>query len=301
MLSQKQVNSVNPKEGLQLSIQTGSLGKVPPEIFQNILRFLSPEDLSSCTSVCRFLRGAGSDERLWRKLYCLRWGPFTKPNGRKEPHGSAWKKLYFERDHADMAEFVRNTPLEFRELFIQMQIAKRSQAPLKSQVYDDLLMVDTSVADQITAWRRRYSLPDVYVGDHGCSGRSCSYHQIGDVFLCEKTGRAHVCDDTCKETLLDPSNELLVCTVSGRCFDRWLSPSEENYAEEFGQQQGQQQADANAGADEGEPFLGSGRLGRAYLLGYNCADERELDAAYREVVYPRSKKPKSCYGGCFLE
>lgn len=185
------VLGVNPKEGLQLSIQTGSLGKVPPEIFQNILRFLSPEDLSSCTSVCRFLRGAGSDERLWRKLYCLRWGPFTKPNGRKEPHGSAWKKLYFERDHADMAEFVRNTPLEFRELFIQMQIAKRSQAPLKSQVYDDLLMVDTSVADQITAWRRRYSLPDVYVGDHGCSGRSCSYHQIGDVFLCEKTGRAH--------------------------------------------------------------------------------------------------------------
>jgi len=39
-----------------------------------------------------------------------------------------------QRDHADMAEFVRNTPGEFRELFIQMQAAKRSQAPLKSQV-----------------------------------------------------------------------------------------------------------------------------------------------------------------------
>lgn len=38
-----------------------------------------------------------------------------------------------QRDHADMAEFVRNTPGEFRELFIQMQAAKRSQAPLKSQ------------------------------------------------------------------------------------------------------------------------------------------------------------------------
>lgn len=145
------------------------------------------------------------------------------------------------------------------------------------QVYDDLVVVDTSVADQITAWRRSQHLPDVYSGDHSCSGRTCSYYQIGDVFLCEKTGRAHgmhtlstpilprvtqglkglnqsiyccmvhcttvgcnyltldsplaVCDDTCKETVLDSSNELLVCTVSGRCFDRWLSPAEENGAE----------------------------------------------------------------------
>lgn len=40
-----------------------------------------------------------------------------------------------------------------------------------------------------------------------------------------------VCDDTCRETVLDPSNELLVCTVSGRCFDRWLTPAEEDGAE----------------------------------------------------------------------
>jgi hypothetical protein len=276
----------------QVSILTGSFGRVPPELFQNILRFLSSEDLSNCTNVCRFLRRAASDESLWRKLYCLRWGPPARPNGRKEPRGSSWKKLYFERDHADMAEFVRNTPGEFRELFIQMQAAKRSQAPLKSQVYDDLVVVDTSVADQITTWRRSQNLPDVYTGDHSCSGRTCSYYQIDDVFLCEKTGRAHVCDDTCKETVLDSSNELLVCTVSGRCFDRWLSPAEENAAE-F------QQADANAAAEEGEPFLGSGRLGRAYLLGYNCADDRELDEALREVVYPSRKKSKSCHSTCF--
>ncbi|KAG0558763.1 hypothetical protein M758_10G049000 [Ceratodon purpureus] len=278
----------------QVSIQTGNFGRVPPELFQNILRFLSSEDLSTCTSVCRFLRRAASDESLWRKLYCLRWGPPARPDGRKEPRGSAWKKLYFERDHADMAEFVRNTPGEFRDLFIQMQAAKRSQAPSKSQVYDDLVVVDTSIADQITAWRRSQSLADVYTGDHSCSGSTCSYYQIGDVFLCEKTGRAHVCDDTCKETVLDSSNDLLVCTVSGRCFDRWLSPAEENGAE-FSQQQ----ADANAAAEEGEPFLGSGRLGRAYLLGYNCVDDRELDEALREVVYPSRKKSKSCHSCSF--
>lgn len=35
-----------------------------------------------------------------------------------------------------------------------------------------------------------------------------------------------VCDDTCKEVVLDPENELLVCTISGHCFDRLLSPCE---------------------------------------------------------------------------
>lgn len=36
-----------------------------------------------------------------------------------------------------------------------------------------------------------------------------------------------VCDDTCKEVVMDPTNGLLVCTISGRCFDRMLlSPDE---------------------------------------------------------------------------
>ncbi|THG06940.1 hypothetical protein TEA_021417 [Camellia sinensis var. sinensis] len=35
-----------------------------------------------------------------------------------------------------------------------------------------------------------------------------------------------VCDDTYREVVLDPTNELLVCTISGHCFDRFLSPIE---------------------------------------------------------------------------
>lgn len=35
-----------------------------------------------------------------------------------------------------------------------------------------------------------------------------------------------VCDDTCREAVLDPTNELLVCTISGHCFDLLVSPSE---------------------------------------------------------------------------
>jgi hypothetical protein len=174
-----------------LSIQTGNFGRVPPELFQNILRFLSSEDLSTCTSVCRFLRGAASDEGLWRRLYCLRWGRPPSSDRPGKPRGCAWKKLYFERDEADMVDFVRNTPAEFREYYVQMQAAKRSQAPLPSQVHDDLVVVDSSMADQITAWRHSQKLADPYLGDHWCSGKTCSYYQIDDVFLCEKTGRVH--------------------------------------------------------------------------------------------------------------
>lgn len=35
-----------------------------------------------------------------------------------------------------------------------------------------------------------------------------------------------VCDDTCREVIMDPTNELLVCTISGHCFDRLLLPAE---------------------------------------------------------------------------
>lgn len=275
------------ERGWEATIESGSFSKIPLELFQSILKFLSSEDLVTCAIVCQFLKRVASDESLWRRLYCLRWGlPSTFRQGSR-PRGCAWKQLYFERDRADMIEFVRNTPVEFREYYIQMQAAKRSQAPLPAQIKDDFIILDTTVAEQITSWRTSQGLPDVYVGDHVCSGKTCSYWQIGDVFLCEKTGRAHVCDDACRETVLDPSNDLLVCTISGRCFDRWLSAEEEEAVS------GSQLMESNVVQEEGEePFMGSGRLGRAYSLGYNCDDEQELEAALREVVYPGSNKKK---------
>ncbi|KAH7427800.1 hypothetical protein KP509_10G060600 [Ceratopteris richardii] len=269
----------------EASIDTGVFSKIPLELFQNILKFLSSEDLVTCATVCQFLRRVASDESLWRRLYCLRWGlPSTFKQG-AQPRGCAWKQLYFERDRADMIEFVRNTPVEFREYYIQMQAAKRSQAPILAQIKDDFIILDTTVAEQITSWRNSQGLPDVYLGNHVCSGRTCSYSQIGDVFLCEKTGRAHVCDETCREAVLDPSNDLLVCVISGRCFDHWLTAEEED--------DHYQHMENNIVSEEAEePFMGSGRLARAYSLGYNCNDEKELEAALREVVYPGSGNQK---------
>lgn len=131
---------------------------------------------------------------------------------------------------------------------------------------DDRIILDKTLADQVSSWKSSRGLSDAVVTDHACSGETCSYYQIGDVFICEKTGHVHggkldlsflfyaliaqssflfyfkflkpglefilcvflfpVCDDTCREVVMDPTNELLVCTISGHCFDRLLSPSE---------------------------------------------------------------------------
>ncbi|THG13356.1 hypothetical protein TEA_027506 [Camellia sinensis var. sinensis] len=104
--------------------------------------------------------------------------------------------------------------------------AKRSQTLLPSQVNDNRIILDKTLTDQVSIWKSSRGLTDKVVLDHDCSGETCTYYQIGDVFVCEKTGQVHVCDDTCREAVLDPTNELLVCTISGHCFDRLLSPAE---------------------------------------------------------------------------
>ncbi|CAI0410176.1 unnamed protein product [Linum tenue] len=283
-------------------IESGIFSVVPPELFPHILKFLSSEDLVSCSRVCRFMNLAASDESLWRRLYCMRWGilPPTKNLSQR-----AWKKLYIQRDEEDIVNLLSNCPPEFKRYYVQMQAAKRSQTPNPSQcgtgvasihatslevagtssswvlkvmaiyllkVKDDRIILDKTVADQISIWKTTRGLTDDVAMDHRCSGNTCSYYQIGDVFVCEKTGNVHVCDETCREVITDPSNELLVCTISGRCSDMLLLPSEmepEPDQQQFG------------GMDEAEPFMGSGRFARAYMLGYNCENEEELEATLR--------------------
>ncbi|XP_044504394.1 F-box protein SKIP31 isoform X2 [Mangifera indica] len=248
-------------------IESGILSKIPPELFPQILKFLSSEDLVSCSLACRFLNYAASDESLWRRLYCMRWG-LLPPN--KSLRVCAWKKLYIQRDEEDMVELVRNCSAEFKEYYIQMQVAKRSQAPLPSQVKDDRIILDKTVGDQVSIWKSSRGLTDSMITGHACSGEMCTYHQIGNVFVCEKTGYVHVCDDTCREVILDPNDLLMVCKISGRCFENLM-------------EQAEMESDSEQGgvADEAEPFMGSGRFAQAYTLGYNCDDEKELEAALR--------------------
>jgi len=63
-----------------------------------------------------------------------------------------------------------------------------SHACLLLKVNDDRIILDKTVADQVSLWKSSKGFTDALVLDHVCSGETCSYHQIGDVFVCEKTG-----------------------------------------------------------------------------------------------------------------
>lgn len=54
-----------------------------------------------------------------------------------------------QRDEEDMVELVRNCQPEFKEYYIQMQAAKRSQAPLPSQVSEITVILDLHHANSI--------------------------------------------------------------------------------------------------------------------------------------------------------
>ncbi|KAI4370810.1 hypothetical protein MLD38_019119 [Melastoma candidum] len=69
--------------------------------------------------------------------YRMRWG---LPPQSSKIRQCAWKKLYIQRDEEDMTDLVRNCPSEFKEYYIQMQAAKRSQVPVPSQVNKDRLL-----------------------------------------------------------------------------------------------------------------------------------------------------------------
>jgi hypothetical protein len=57
-------------------IDTGMFSNIPSELFLQIFKFLSSEDLISCALVCRFMNALAcrfmnalaSDETLWRRL-----------------------------------------------------------------------------------------------------------------------------------------------------------------------------------------------------------------------------------------
>ena len=46
------------------------------------------------------------------------------------------------------------------------------------------------------------------------------------MFLCERCGWAHVCDDACRERIVDAATDTLVCPISGFCTGRLLTEDE---------------------------------------------------------------------------
>ncbi|CAI7790124.1 unnamed protein product [Closterium sp. NIES-54] len=179
-------------------------------------------------------------------------------------------------DRGEMKEFVADSPQDLRGFYAQLQAAKRNLVPRRDQVYDELVHVTSDLARAVAEWRQQNKLPERVEEAHWCTGGNCTFHRIENVFLCEKTGRAHVCDDNCAELLEDAESQMLVCAISGRCVDRMLSPQEE-----FDHQRAAEEAASTCQPEElQEPFMGAGRFGLQACRPacHACYTERQCSA-----------------------
>ncbi|XLR50954.1 hypothetical protein HN51_001673 [Arachis hypogaea] len=51
------------------------------------------------------------------------------------------------------------------------------------KVKDDRIILDKTLADQVSSWKSSKGLSDAVVTVHACSGETCSYYEIGDFRL----------------------------------------------------------------------------------------------------------------------
>ena len=109
---------------------------------------------------------------------------------------------------------------------------------------------------------------------HTCSlGHGCAFHRIGaDIFVCETTGRAHVCDDACRERVVDMDGMSETCAISGRSFDRILDEGAEGMVGGYG-------AETIGAGGGGDPTGERGWLRGCYEAGYGASSEKEMYAA----------------------
>lgn len=105
---------------------------------------------------------------------------------------------------------------------LQMSTAKRTLTlPRRRSVAP---LSDVALKGRISRWRGVRGIancPCPLLGSEhkGCRQKGPYAALHGGLFMCEHCGWAHLCGEACTERFLDSQAELLVCPVSGRCFD----------------------------------------------------------------------------------
>lgn len=263
---------------------------------------LSPEDLCALAQTCRYFRFAASDPGIWRALYYARWpsGPTeADPLAEGRQYLNGWKLMYLQRDGTEVAAEAGRAPTEeAREIFAQMAAARRSE-PLSSTAASVLgPVLGTALAERVAAFRRERGIASSNASDLASSSAAgtsaagarsspcncpggCTFVELQQNFwICERGGHVHACGDACTEREVDKTGDMLVCSITGRCFPRLMSEWEEaggrgGGGDDDGARDGEDPGGGDWNAAEGTEGMG-GRLGRAFFAGYHAADEREM-------------------------
>lgn len=138
-----------------------------------------------------------------------------------------------DADRLELTQAGDGAPAPLRAMYEQMVTSKRSQR-LGRQHTMDLLPPPTTHTphDVVATWRRAHGYDPTQRWDpvHACSrtgGGAVEYVQLSQsTFVCGGCGWAHVCGQGCTERQIDSRSDLLVCPISGRCFDRLLTNRE---------------------------------------------------------------------------
>lgn len=180
-------------------------------------------------------------------------------------------------------------PPEMRPVYCQMAKAKRSEGAGLPPAGDPFPAPDLPAAAalrwRVDAWRRERGLTDAARhAAHGCGG-GCSFERLddgGDVWLCDRSGFLHHCTELCGEREVDPSGDDLICPISGRCFQRWLTPAEEAGGDA---ERGQSRAEDDDGGDWNVEE-GMGGAGRGPGAAGGSMGRLEREAGRRSFVAP---------------
>ncbi len=139
-----------------------------------------------------------------------------------------------DTDRVELTAAGIGAPGPLKTMYEQMVTSKRSHR-LGRQHRMDLLAPPRTTndhTDEVATWRRAHGYDPTQRWDpvHGCSrtgGPPVEYVQLSSsTFVCAGCGWAHVCGEGCGERQIDSRSDLLVCPISGRCFDRLLTNRE---------------------------------------------------------------------------
>jgi uncharacterized membrane protein YgcG len=234
------------------------------QITLRTLCFLSAQDLCSLAQTSKHFSYICQSNVVWRRLYVLRWDPQTV----EDEHLAdidilPWYQLYKEKDIAELLEVLHDAPDEIQVIYKHMIAARRTETPtLASQPLPDDTSLFSSLATAgnqmgtmqhtIQAFRKTHGLPLGSEIQKPCKAGDCNWSELrAFVLACNICGNLHLCrEELCRERQLDRSSKLLVCPISGRCFNRMLTEREEE-EEGGGGNNNDDDGNGNGGGGEG--------------------------------------------------
>ncbi|CAK0836661.1 unnamed protein product [Prorocentrum cordatum] len=245
----------------------------PVEVRLCVASFLPWREFVADTLICRSWRDLGRDDVVWQAHFRATWPRLARRwaagPGDRAPR---WRSLFRERWAAG-----HRGEDALEEDWLDFSVAEASGAEGCSRTAAEAAAaLDRELGLQQAVRRCREELlrsrgvrvPAEAVLDHCCT-KLCVFHRVGvegDAFLCQGSGRLHVCceGEPCDACMGSNEEFFLVCPASGRCWPRPLQPAD-------GKEEGPEQQDW-------DPELSAAQQhGLWFELGYGMSDAQADD------------------------